>query len=508
MAQNGAALSEQSEVKTMVFHYLPLIQSLTASNITANSVSLSWKYPHECDGFMILVNIRYPYPKQSNHIVTSKNITIDNLPPGVRITFKVAAFKGSYTGPSLETFASTVGDQLATIPIRDLNLVKDMGNSVKISWDRVKDSRKVKWVYGVYYGLTADDLLEGARLNTTDTTVTVHNLDACESYVFSVGLIAPFGTGPILKSPNSLFTYINDKAPPKKVSVQMVPNSPLQMLVQWAPSCSDSNQPKKQLDYLVSIHRKLFYKYLIIVSYVQLEITDKVRQKKIMVTVVNATGVEMSKVFNVSYGATYDIRIKTNIIDSKYSEPVTYSAPPIMPPHSLMVVQEMNGSYVIYWNERSLPEALGDYNYEILVSEGEHLNASTTSRYTVRSPPFIFDNHSAPMYSFSVRLRTNSGYSSDLSETHTVKNLGGTAQASTSNAWSIAIPVCLLIAVLLGAVGFLAVKYRRLQYSFTRFANSHYDTRSEAATFDDNILDEDDTPQIRGFSDDEPLVVA
>lgn len=62
--------------------------------------------------------------------------------------------------------------------------------------------------------------------------------------------------------------------------------------------------------------------------------------------------------------------------------------------------------------------------------------------------------------------------------------------------------------VALAALGVFVVKHRRLQSSFTRFANSHYDTRSDAATFDDHSLEEDENPQIVGFSDDEPLVIA
>jgi hypothetical protein len=43
------------------------------------------------------------------------------------------------------------------------------------------------------------------------------------------------------------------------------------------------------------------------------------------------------------------------------------------------------------------------------------------------------------------------------------------------------------------------------------FANSHYDPQSGTATFtagDNDLGDDEDQPMIRGFSDDEPLVVA
>ncbi|CAG7823303.1 unnamed protein product, partial [Allacma fusca] len=40
------------------------------------------------------------------------------------------------------------------------------------------------------------------------------------------------------------------------------------------------------------------------------------------------------------------------------------------------------------------------------------------------------------------------------------------------------------------------------------FASSHYSTQSGSATFQQNLEEEQDSPVIRGFSDDEPLLVA
>merc|ERR1711911_218914 len=58
------------------------------------------------------------------------------------------------------------------------------------------------------------------------------------------------------------------------------------------------------------------------------------------------------------------------------------------------------------------------------------------------------------------------------------------------------------------ALAVLLVRQRRLQRSFVNFVNPHYDTRSGAATFTDQTLEEENSPVIRGFSDDEPLVIA
>lgn len=84
--------------------------------------------------------------------------------------------------------------------------------------------------------------------------------------------------------------------------------------------------------------------------------------------------------------------------------------------------------------------------------------------------------------------------------------------ARSTDVAAVVVPILFLILLSLG-VGFaiLYTKHRRLQSSFTAFANSHYSSRLGSAIFssgDDLGEDDEDAPMITGFSDDVPMVIA
>lgn len=157
----------------------------------------------------------------------------------------------SLTGPESYVSASTLGAALPEIGTPTTMLLKDVGTTIKLSWNLVKDIRKrsIPWVYGVYYGLNEDELLEKSRLNTTDSTATISNVYACENYLFGVGIVGPYGIGPVSHLPAVVKTYANRKAPPKGISVESDKKDELSITLHWSPSCATS---REAMDYFVS----------------------------------------------------------------------------------------------------------------------------------------------------------------------------------------------------------------------------------------------------------------
>lgn len=86
-----------------------------------------------------------------------------------------------------------------------------------------------------------------------------------------------------------------------------------------------------------------------------------------------------------------------------------------------------------------------------------------------------------------------------------------TVQAgSSSGAWLFFLSL-FVIAGMAAAIMFLIQRHRRLQNSFSRFANSHYDTKTGATRIGDALEDDDlhqEVPSAFSHADDEPLVVA
>lgn len=78
----------------------------------------------------------------------------------------------------------------------------------------------------------------------------MRDLGACESYLFDIGLVGPYGPGPLSNQPHSIITQFNNKAPPKNLRVLTDPHNHTVMTVSWSSSCPVMQDSVK---YIVSL---------------------------------------------------------------------------------------------------------------------------------------------------------------------------------------------------------------------------------------------------------------
>jgi hypothetical protein len=498
VAENTFSASDKSADVYLVSDPAAIIEpvgNLRVLEVNQSSVSIAWNAVGNVSGYAVVTkssNYFATYPL-INTTETSCNIT--GLSPHTRYSFDVSALRHQFTGPAVPVVATTTGEQLPIVAGLQAHIVKGEMTAVKLEWEVSQDKRKAKWEYGIFYGANLKEMyLEGVRYRTTETTFTVRNLDACESYIFDVALIGPLGFGPGSARRVSITTEFDHRSPPKNVQVQLSPRNVSDAVISWSPPCAVLTT---DLGYLITVRDQTMKK----VSHISLNPSK------------NTT---LLLHLEVHFGANYEVSIQIDQANSRTYGPVAISGPPIPPPHQLSVGREHNGSLVLYWRDQDLPPEIASHNYSYTVwlSKDHTFSDQSTRRYSTYQRTFqVPSDHPGELYYAAVSILESHGYESLRSDPLDMlfilaDEIPPQVAESSSHVY-VAVTVAVVIAVALGAsLLVLLIRHRRLQRSFVSFANSHYDTRSEAATFSDQNLEEEDSPVIRGFSDDEPLVIA
>ncbi|XP_058466286.1 sortilin-related receptor-like [Malaya genurostris] len=498
-ARNGKHESISSNMVQLKFDgtsNIEKISKIDVVNITKKSVTLEWKPVSNADGYMIQPILPQSYPLLNTIWVKNSTVTLDNMVPGTQYVIKVAAYVKQYVGRHETTIVSFGGDPL---PAVNLRLKEQAHDYSLIEWDAPEGSFG-KLTYGIYYGTNMDQLFDASKINTTATSYKLMKLRPCESYLVSVGIVGPIGPGPLGRNPLKLDTPYNNTLPPKELTVDISETSQIysEMIIQWKHSCSleSSSYP----NYIISVR----------------ELT---KNKTSLVNVKSSTNKTLVHVFrSIPRGAAYEIAVSTDIPNAQVVTTVAYSAP-LPAPVRLQVWPEANGTYVVYWKPVIDFKEI-KFIYQAVVYEGRGVNTTIPPLLIIeaKEPPILInpDRLSSltidSLFTIGVRLKTADGFFSDIVETESFSkhNFEGLVQESSfSYAWLWIIPTIIAMVLALTVV-YVVQRHRRLQNSFSRFANSHYDTRTGATRIGDSLDDDEHEHQEvpRSFSDDEPLVIA
>lgn len=189
----------------------------------------------------------------------------------------------------------------------------------------------------------------GVRYRTTDSTFTVRDLAACESYTFDVALIGPIGYGPGSDGMVSLTTEFDHRSPPKNVVVrQPMSGSNDMAMISWSPPCVVLGSDLAGLGYRVDIR-------------------DVTLDKMSHVTLQPSRNASVQLPLEVHCGATYEITVQTDVPGSRPSASVTLAGPAIPPPHQLSIGKQVGGNVTLYWRDQELPHEIVAHNFSYVI---------------------------------------------------------------------------------------------------------------------------------------------
>uniref|UniRef100_W4VRP1 Sortilin-related receptor n=1 Tax=Corethrella appendiculata TaxID=1370023 RepID=W4VRP1_9DIPT len=473
------------------------ISKIETVNQTANSIVLRWKEIKNAEGYVIQPILPHPYPNIEPIRVKEPTVTLKNMIPGTQYVIKISAYIKNYIGRHQTELLEFGGDPLPEVP--NVQVTREY-NSINLHWNEPKIPNVSNLEYGIYYGTNMDELLGAPKLKTNKTNAKITDFLACEAYLVSVGIVGPLGPGPLGRNPKTVNTLYNEKKPPRNLKVDINDTS-REMIIQWEHSCPLQNNVAYP-GYTISIQ----------------ELTT---HRNYRVEIKPSTNKTMQHTFNdIPRGAVYDISVSTNAKNSEMVNSIVY-APSLPAPTQLKVWAEKNGSYVVYWKE------VKDFDDDKIIYEAAVYSGMLGDKVKAK-PIFTIDSNVPPIhinvedlggseangkiFTIVVKLKTSQGYYSDMLESESFEvhlpEKWFANQSTTSYWWLFIIPAVIALALVLVIV-YLVQRSRRTQSSFSRFANSHYDTKTGATRIGDT-LDEDEHEHQevpRSFSDDEPLVI-
>ncbi|XP_053307342.1 sortilin-related receptor isoform X2 [Spea bombifrons] len=358
--------------------------------------------------------------------------------------------------------------------------------AVECNWIGAKDA-----IYGIFYATS----FLGLYRNPYNINTTLHNATVLvsrdEQYLFLVRVVSPY-LGP----------------PSDYIAVKMVPDNRLPprhlhavridktfAVIKWE---SPYDSPDEKMGYVVAVK-------------------DLIKKTDTNYKLSTQNSSIEYRVANLEPGGKYSVTIQLRNMSKEAS--IKLNTVPLSAPEALKIISE-NDHILLFWKSLALKEKIFNESrgYEIHVFDGTS-NATTCLGNTTDNFFKISKLKRGHNYTFTVQARCL--YGDQLcgepaflfyDELGTGVDLLLSKNEHSSDVAAIVVPVLFLLLVATG-LGFIILytRHRRLQNSFTAFANSHYSSRLGSAIFssgDDIGDDDDDAPMISGFSDDVPMVIA
>ncbi|KAF3823676.1 hypothetical protein GH733_007144 [Mirounga leonina] len=346
-------------------------------------------------------------------------------------------------------------------------------------------------VYGIFYATSFLDLYR----NPKSLTTSLHNktviVSRDEQYLFLVRVVVPY------QGPSSDYVVVrmipDSRLPPRHL--HSVHTGKTSAVIKWE---SPYDSPDQDLLYAIAVK-------------------DLIRKSDRSYKIKSRNSTVEYTLTKLEPGGKYHIVVQLGNMSKDSSIKITTVS--LSAPDALKIITE-NDHVLLFWKSLALKEKHFNESrgYEIHMFD----SAMNISAYLGNTTDNFFKISNLKLghnYTFTVQARCLFG-SQICGEPAVLlyDELGSGGDASafraarSTDVAAVVVPILFLILLSLG-VGFavLYTKHRRLQNSFTAFANSHYSSRLGSAIFssgDDLGEDDEDAPMITGFSDDVPMVIA
>ncbi|KAM9036200.1 sortilin-related receptor [Sarcophilus harrisii] len=346
-------------------------------------------------------------------------------------------------------------------------------------------------VYGVFYATSFLDLYRNPKNLTTSFHNSTVIVNRDEQYLFLVRVIVPY------QGPPSDYIVVkmipDNRLPPRHLHAVDIGKT--SAVIKWE---SPYDSPDQDMLYAVAVR-------------------DLIRKTDRNYKVKSRNSTVEYLINKLEPGGKYHVVVQLGNMSKEAT--VKINTVSLSAPDALKIITE-NDHVLLFWKSLALKEKYFNESrgYEIRMYD----SVMNITAYLGNTTDNFFKISNLKMghnYTFSVQARCLlSGQICGEPAVLLYDELGFGGDASAFQAGrstdvaAIVVPILFLLLVTVG-IGFIVLytRHRRLQNSFTAFANSHYSSRLGSAIFssgDDLGDDDEDAPMITGFSDDVPMVIA
>lgn len=378
--------------------------------------------------------------------------------------------------------------------------------AVKLSWKMEQSSGK-NYQFGVYYGTSLKELYNSPASLVKANYTTLTDLHSCTDYLFGVAVfdLQYHGIGKLSNPINFMTDYFPGAVPRDLIAVN-------NDTIKWKAPC---DKMTVSVGYSIKVVvSNIYNEEKSVLSYITLQ---PVNTRSISHTFSN---------LNIP-GAKYTVTVSNKASkDGRESNPVHMFGPPLPQPSSVYTHPISTGEFQVSWAPgRAMDNR--EY-YEVVLSPDSHfsnlscrivLDKITNTTIKISREQFVNGCHQVDEYSIAVRTVFRNG-SMEFKSAFSKSSNGiimldlpepGTIVIEEKSAVGSIIGVLVVLCLMGAGIAYYAHSNRRMRYRFREFVATHYNSATGHATINHHGLmdddDDDDSPIIRGFNDEEPLVM-